>query len=365
MKIPFLDLTRNYQGQQKEILLAVKRVFDAGRFILGQEVELFEKEFAEFIGVKEAIACASGTDALTLSLKALEINRDDEVLLPDNCYPTAMAAAQICQVKPVEINPKTLLIDSGGIEKTISKKTKAIIPVHLYGQAVPMLPIMKIAEKHQLFVIEDCAQSHGALDQRKMTGSFGKTGCFSFYPTKNLGGAGDGGMITTNDSHLAKILRQLRMYGENKRYHSLRLGTNSRLDEIQAAILRLKLKKLNFYNQKRIEIAQKYSRELQNLPLVLPEIKTDKSHVYHLFVIQTEKRDRLKNFLQENHVETQIHYPVAVHQIKSLKNLISLTENFVSSQKALQKIISLPCYPELGEKEQQRICSLVKKFFRQ
>lgn len=366
MKIFSLNLKKNYLNSKKEIDLAINSVLKSGRYILGENVSLFQKEFAQYLQIKYAVGVASGTDALVLALKALGINEKDEIMIPANSYPTAFAAAEVSRrIKLVDIDPQTLNIDPEKIEKQITKRTKVIIPVHLYGLISPMEKILKIAQKHHLYVISDAAQAHGAILNGKKAGAISDLGCFSFYPTKNLGCFGDGGMVTTNNGKWAQKITMLRMYGEKKRYQSLILGTNSRLDEIQAAILRAKLKSLDKLNQRRIIIAKEYFKFLKNkAQIILPPLKSDLSHVYHQFVIQTSKRDSLRDFLLKNGVETLPHYPLPIHLVKAFSFLNYKKGEFPKAEKAAGEILSLPCYPELDLKEVKKICSLVKKFFK-
>lgn len=365
MKIPFLDLRKNYHDAKKEIDSAINSVLESGNYILGNEVSSFEKEFSSYLGIKYAIGVASGTDALILALKALDINQDDEIMIPANSYPTAFAAASVSRrIKLIEINSKTLNLDPQKIEEQVSKRTKAIIPVHLYGLISPMREILKIAKKHHLYVIADAAQAHGAVLNSQKAGTIGDLGCFSFYPTKNLGCFGDGGMVTTNNKKLAERIRMLRMYGEKKRYQSLTLGINSRLDEIQAAILRVKLKSLDRLNQKRIQIAKLYFQCLKGVKIILPPSGTDFSHVYHQFVIQTKRRDLLRRFLLRKGVETLANYPHPVHLVKAFSFLNYKEGDFPEAERAAGEVLSLPCHPQLNLQEVKIICSLVKKFFK-
>ncbi len=360
IKIPMVNLSKNYQGLQKEIDQSVSKIFRKGQFILGENVSLFEKEFSRYLGVKYAIGVASGTDALILALKSLGINSQDEVIVPANSYPTALAVASVATPKLVDIDPRTLNMDISKIEKTITPKTRAILPVHLFGLAAEMRAILKIAKKHRLFVIEDAAQAHGASYEGKKLGTLGDLGCFSFYPTKNLGCCGDGGMVVTNNKKLAELIRQLRVYGEKKRYQSLRLGINSRLDELQAGILRVKLKRLDSYNQLRQKVAYHYFSCLKSDNLILPPKKSDGSHVYHLFTIRARERDNLKRYLEKHGIETNIHYPLPVHLVKAFSFLKYQKGDFPEAEKACREILSLPCYPELTNKQITSICNLLK-----
>ncbi|MBI2036559.1 DegT/DnrJ/EryC1/StrS family aminotransferase [Candidatus Microgenomates bacterium] len=364
MNIRFVNLIKQYRDNKKELDAAFLSVFKKGNFILGEQVELFEREFASYLGTEFGIGVASGTDALILSLKALGINKGDEVIIPANSYPTAFAvAAAGATIKLVDIDEKTYNINTDKIEQAITGKTRVIIPVHLYGLSCDMGPIVKLAKKYRLTIIEDAAQAHGALYDGKKAGTMGEIGCFSFYPTKNLGAFGDAGMIVTKNKKIAEIARELRVYGEKRRYESVRLGVNSRLDELQAAFLRKKLKKLDRYNKKRINIAGNYCRFLKNVPLLRPEFFDNGRHVYHLFVVKTKKREALAHFLGRNGVATEVRYPVPVHLVKSFEYLGYKKGDFPRAEAAALESLALPCYPELTKKEIERICSLVKTFF--
>lgn len=363
--IPLVDLARNYQTIKGKINKTLKKVFQSGRFILGENVAAFEQEFASYLGVKYAVGVASGTDALMLSLRALGLGKDDEVIVPANAYPTAFAVwAAGAKIKLVDINPATFNLDVSQLEKAVGSATRAVVPVHLYGQPADMQGLLACAKKHELFVIEDACQAHGAFYHRKKVGTFGNLGCFSFYPTKNLGCFGDGGMVVTNNKNLAQKIRRLRMYGEKRRYQSEVKATHSRLDELQAAILRLKLQELDLWNKKRRQIAQWYFAELKNTDFVLPKERLSQSHVYHLFVIRAKRRDKLQDFLYKNKVETGVHYPKPVHQVKAFASLGYRLGDFPEAEKAAREVLSLPCYPELTRRQIKRICNLIENFLK-
>lgn len=358
--IPFTNLVDNLTDEVDE---AIRKVLKKGRFILGEQVALFEKEFSSYLGVPFGVGVASGTDALILALRAIGITKGDEVIVPANSYPTAFAvAAAHGRARLVDINPDTFNIDEAQIEKVITRATKAIVVVHLYGQSADLEPILKIAKKHKLSVIEDCAQAHGALYKGKKVGTFGDIGCFSFYPTKNLGGIGDGGMVVTNKVKIAETVLSLRMYGEKARYKSNLLSTHSRLDEVQAAVLRVKLKKLDVQNKLRQDIAKAYEKHLIGTAVILPRLHPLAKHVYHLFVIRTKKRNKLQNFLHKNHVETAVHFPLPIHLVKPFLHLGYKKGDFPIAEKAALEILSLPCYPELKRTHVKHIATLVKRF---
>ena len=363
MKIPFNDLTRQYNSIEEKLNKTVKNVLKSGWFILGKNVETFEKEFADYVGKKYGVGVASGTDALFLSLLACGIKRGDEVItVPNTAIPTiaAISAAGAIPVF-VDIN-QFYTIDISKIEKKISRKTRAIIPVHLYGQSCQMTPILNMAKKYNISVIEDCAQAHGA-EYRGIKVPVGDIGCFSFYPTKNLGAYGDGGMIVTNNEKLFQKLKLLRNYGETVRFTHIIKGYNSRLDEIQAAILRIKLKYLDIWNNQRRKIAKSYNELLEDF-VSTPEEDKDNRHVYHLYVIRTENRDKLKDYLSSKEIGTAIHYPIPAHLQKGYSDLGYKKGKFKTCEKFSKEILSLPLFPELSNKEIEYICSNIKKFFK-
>ncbi|KKS75302.1 MAG: Pleiotropic regulatory protein [Candidatus Gottesmanbacteria bacterium GW2011_GWC2_42_8] len=325
-------------------------------------------------GVKFAVGVASGTDALMLSMQALGINNPgEEVIMPANSYPTAFAVVSTgARPRLVDIDG-SFNIDPLKIEKAITAKTRAIIAVHLFGQPADLQKIMQTANKYNLPLIEDCAQAHGAVYKNptlpsglrgasKKVGSIGKIGCYSFYPTKNLGAFGDGGMIVTNDEELFKKIKLLRMYGEEERYKSVLQGRISRLDEIQAAILSVKLQYLDKWNERRREIAGKYRSHLENSPCRLPPALPFTKHVYHLFVIRTKKRDLLKNYLEKKGIATGIHYPVPIHLVPSFKSLGYKEGDFPESEKAAKEILSLPMFPELKDSEIVKVAQEINSF---
>lgn len=361
--IPLFDLLQKYRVNGREINSAIERVLSSGTYILGKNVALFEREFSSYTRARYAVAVASGTDALILSLKALGIGHGDEVIVPANSYPTVFPVLWVgATPRPVDVGD-CFTIDPDKIEQGICNKTRAIIPVHLYGRAADMDPILRIAKKHRLFVIEDAAQAHGAFYRGKHVGALGTLGCFSFYPTKNLGCFGDGGMVITNSKRAADAVRRLRTYGEKRRYESVTLGTNSRLDELQAAILRIRLKKLERENKKRQTIVSWYRMHLLGVPITLPDDPQDRSHVYHLFVIRTKKQDALRRFLKRNGVQTGIHFPTPIHLIRSLRHLGYKRGSFPNAEKLAKEILSLPAHPTLTKKDVLFVASLVKRFF--
>ena len=372
--IPVFDTTRQIKKYRRQFIKTIDEVMSKGNFILGSKVAQFEKEFAAYTGVKFAVGVASGTDALMLSMQALGINNPgEEVIMPANSYPTAFAVVSTgARPRLVDIDG-SFNIDPLKIEKAITAKTRAIIAVHLFGQPADLQKIMQTANKYNLPLIEDCAQAHGAVYKNptlpsglrgasKKVGSIGKIGCYSFYPTKNLGAFGDGGMIVTNDEELFKKIKLLRMYGEEERYKSVLQGRISRLDEIQAAILSVKLQYLDKWNERRREIAGKYRSHLENSPCRLPPALPFTKHVYHLFVIRTKKRDLLKNYLEKKGIATGIHYPVPIHLVPSFKSLGYKEGDFPESEKAVEEILSLPMFPELKDSEIVKVAQEINSF---
>ena len=362
--IPCANPKEQYQSYRDDINSAIQRVLDSGWYILGEEVIQFEKEFAQFNAVSNAMGVGSGTEALHIALRALDIGQGDEVITTAHTAVATASAIALAGAKPifVDIEPGFFTIDPDLIEDAITPKTKAIIPVHIYGQPCDMDAIMRIAQKHDLKVIEDCAQAHGAEYNGKRVGSIGDVGCFSFYPTKNLGAIGDGGALVTNDDQLAGKIKLLREYGWKERYISSKEGWNSRLDELQAAILHVKLKHLDEDNSRRNKHAKIYFDLLNILPLELPKTRLKCSHVFHLFVLETKQRDELKDYLQKNGVNTTIQYPVPVHQQKYFQNLCD-EQSLPVTEKAAKNILSLPMYPELKEKEIHKVPNILKEYF--
>lgn len=353
-----------YLSYKDEIDAAISRVLDSGWYILGKEVELFEEEFADFIGVKHGIGVGSGTEALHMALVACGIGPGDEVITVAHTAVATAAAISLAGATPafVDIEPENFTIDPNCIQEAITPKTKAIIPVHIYGHPADMDSIMRIAQEKGLNVIEDCAQAHGAKYKGQRVGSIADMGCFSFYPTKNLGAIGDGGMVVTNNSELAEKTRLLREYGWKERFVSSSEGWNSRLDEMHAAILRVKLKHLDEDNQNRVKLAEQYLEDLQDLPLGLPKREDNCTHVYHLFVIKTDNRKALQDYLEEKGISTSIQYPVPIHlqgYYMSLAKNISLRV----TEKLAKEILSLPMYPELSLEESKTVINAIKAFY--
>lgn len=370
--VPFLDLTRQYKKIKGEILSATQRVYEKGRFILGEEVSAFEKEFSHYCGVRYGVGVGSGTDALYLALKAAGIGEGDEVITVANSFVATALAISFTGAKPlfVDIDPKTYTMDPNHLElllkhqkaKGSGRKIKAVLPVHLYGHPADMDSIMAIANRYDLIVIEDVCQAHGAKYGKKKVGSFGAMGCFSFYPTKNLGGYGDGGMVVTNHKRHGQNLRLLRCYGERKKYEHILKGHNSRLDEIQAAILRVKLKYLDEWNGERRRKAKIYTQMLSPLGVVCPSEKKGVRHVYHLYTIKTKKRDSLQAFLKKKGIETLIHYPIPIPLQKAYQELGYGRRDFPMTNLWSRKILSLPFFPEMKESEMEEVAEGIRCF---
>ncbi|MGB9915118.1 MAG: DegT/DnrJ/EryC1/StrS family aminotransferase [Candidatus Bathyarchaeales archaeon] len=360
--IPFIDLKREYTEIKCEIDEAIRQVIKKGVFILGEETEKFEREFSSYIGVKYGIGVNSGSDALFLALKALGISTGDEVITVSHTFIATVDAITRNGATPVfvDINPETYCIDAEEIERKITKKTKAILPVHIYGHPSDMDQILEIAQAHDLHVVEDACQAHGAEYKGKKVGSLSDASCFSFYPIKNLGAYGDGGIIATNNEELAAKLRMLRNYGQQQKYHHELIGINSRLDEIQAAMLRVKLKHLNEWNSKRRENAKIYNELLSEAKIITPAEKNAK-HVYHLYVIRCKERDLLKQYLLKNEIQTLIHYPIPVHKQKAYLNLSS-RHQLPITEEICKEILSLPMFPQLTKKEIETVANAVINF---
>jgi dTDP-4-amino-4,6-dideoxygalactose transaminase len=371
--VPFLDLTRQHKTIESDILSATQKVYEKGRFILGEEVSAFEKEFSHYCGVRYGVGVGSGTDALYLALKVLGIGEGDQVITVANSFVATALAISFTGARPIftDIDPKSYTMDPNSLElilkrekaKKDGRRMRAVLPVHLFGHPADMDSIMEIANRYGLVVIEDACQAHGARYGRKKAGSLGTMGCFSFYPTKNLGGYGDGGMVVTDHREYDRKLRLLRCYGERKKYEHILKGHNSRLDEIQAAILRVKLKHLDQWNEERRRKAELYTKMLSPLGVDCPLEKKAIRHVYHLYTIKTRKRDGLQAFLKKRRIETLVHYPIPIPLEKAYREMGYRRGDFPLAYEWSRKILSLPFFPEMKESEMEEVAEGVRRFF--
>jgi dTDP-4-amino-4,6-dideoxygalactose transaminase len=369
LAFPYLNLKAQFASIRREVTEAIERVMESQQFILGSEVEAFEESMAEYVRTRFAVGCASGSDALLLSLLALGIGAGDEVITsPFTFVATAGAIARVGATPVfVDIQPETYNLDPALIRLAVNRRTRAILPVHLFGLPADLKPILEIAGEHNLAVIEDAAQAIGAQYQSEMAGSMGVCGCFSFFPSKNLGGAGDGGLITTNEPELAGRLRILRAHGSDRKYFYEMLGTNSRLDALQAAILRVKLAHLDGWTQERRRIAERYRLLFTKSGLLeiirLPVAPRGHSHVYNQFVIGCPNRDRLRTFLRERGIPTEVYYPRPLHLQRAFAYLGHRPGNFPFAESACQTALALPIYPELGEENEAAVVAGIRDFY--
>ena len=359
--IPMVDLQRQYRILKADIDAAIQAVLDSAQFILGPNGAELEKEIAAYHDVSHAIGVASGTDALLLSLRANGIGAGDEVITTPFTFIATADVISLLSAIPVfvDIVPETFNIDPNKIEEKITKKTKAIIPVHLFGHPVDMDPIVDLALKYNLKIIEDCAQAFGATYNGKKVGAIGNCGCFSFFPSKNLAGYGDGGIIITRDDDMAKNIRLLRNHGSSVRYHHTILGYNSRLDEIQAAIIRVKMKKIDEFNNKRRVNADLYRIFIKRNDISLPVEMPGCKHVYHQFTIRLKNRDRIMNALTENNISSAVYYPVPLHKQEVFTRLNIRGDHMINSEICASEVLSLPMFPELEKEEIQYICNVI------
>ncbi|MDA0746537.1 MAG: DegT/DnrJ/EryC1/StrS family aminotransferase [bacterium] len=350
MSIPFLDLQAQHAQVGDALCEAMQRVMKKTWFIFGEELEAFEAEFAAYCNAKNCIGVGSGTDALYLALKACNIGPGDEVITVSHTFIATALAISWTGATPVfvDIDDATYTLDTSVVSQAITERTRAILPVHLYGQCVDMDPLMDLARQHDLWVIEDAAQAHGASYKGRTAGSMGHLGCVSFYPSKNLGACGDGGAVITNDTDLAERLRLLRNYGQTEKYHHSIQGYNSRLGELQAAVLRVKLGYLDQWNESRQALAARYN-ELLAGQIQTPQVREGNSHVYYLYVVEVENRDRVQHLMQEKGIDTLIHYPIPVHRQEAYRgeNRFRQSGSLAVTERVSQRILSLPLYPEL------------------
>ncbi|MBO4808214.1 MAG: DegT/DnrJ/EryC1/StrS family aminotransferase [Lachnospiraceae bacterium] len=356
-------LDRGFYMYQEEFEKKAIEVLRSGWYILGKEVEAFEKEFAEYIGTKYAVGLGNGLDALHLAFRALGIGLGDEVIVQGNTYIASVMGITMNHATPVFAEPDEFFnIDAGKIEALITPKTKAILVVHLYGQASNMAPVVDLCKKYNLKLVEDCAQSHGAKFNGQMTGTFGDIGCFSFYPSKNLGAFGDAGAITTNDEKIAGDIKMLRNYGSRVRYYNEKVGVNSRLDEMQAGLLRVRLPHMGELIEEKKKIAEKYLRELKNDKIVLPEVREGATHVWHQFVIKCENRDELIKYLKDKGVGTIIHYPIPPHLAECYEYLGHKEGSYPITEKYAKTVLSIPMYNGMTDEEQDYVIDALNKF---
>jgi len=362
--ISLVDLTAQYHSIKNEIDAAVLSTLESGHFILGPQVTKFEESVASYLGVEHAVGLASGTDALVIALRALNLGVGDEVIIPAYTFFATAGTVMSVGAMPVfvDIDPHTYQMDVSKIESAITSKTKAIMPVHLYGHPAEMNPILEIASKHGLKVIEDNAQGFGAEYLGKKTGALSDIGCLSFFPTKNLGAYGDGGMAVTNDSALAERMRKLRAHGWKKKYYSEEVGYNSRLDALQAAILQAKLPYVNAWNEKRRELARRYSEHLALLGIVTPVEREWGKHVYHLYIIRSKKRDGLQAFLKQKGIASEVYYPIPPHLAEPCRAFGYKEGDFPHAELAARETLALPLYPELTEAQQDEVITAVRGF---
>jgi dTDP-4-amino-4,6-dideoxygalactose transaminase len=364
--IPFVDLATQHATIRQEIDSAIQQVLSECNFVLGWQVEEFEQAFAEFVGSEYAIGVSNGLDALRLALVALDVGPGDEVIIPANTYiATALAVSAVgARLVLVDCDPQTYNIDVGLIEPAITLSTKAVIPVHLTGQSADMDPILEVASRHGLHIVEDAAQSHGTLYKGSPCGSIGTMGCFSFYPSKNLGAYGDGGMVTTSDPKLAARMHRLRNYGQRAKYHYAEKGLNARLDTLQAAILMVKLRHLSRWNKARTTHAEMYEDLLTGVgDLVFQRRAPYSTHIYHLFVVETKQRAALQRHLDAAGIQTGIHYPSPVHLQRAYADLNYGKGDFPEAERLAERMLSLPMFPELGPDQIARIVEEIGDFF--
>jgi dTDP-4-amino-4,6-dideoxygalactose transaminase len=355
VKVPYLDLKAQYRSIKSEIDSAIAGVLESCQFVLGSEVSGFEEDFAQYCGASECIALNSGTSALHLALLAAGVGPGDEVITVPFTFVASVAAVLYAGATPVlvDIDPGTFTMDPAAIEKAISTRTKVILPVHLYGQTADMDPILEIARRRNLVVIEDAAQAHGAKYKGRSAGSIGDMGCFSFYPAKNLGAYGEGGAVTTNNPDYAKTIRTLRDWGQDRKYHHVLRGYNYRMEGIQGAVLRVKLRHLDAWTRRRRDVARQYDSLLANADVQLPVQMPWAEHVYHLYTVRAKGRDSLQNALQAEGIQTAVHYAEPVHLQPAYADLGYGPGSLPESERAAREVLSLPMYPELTDQKVQ------------
>jgi dTDP-4-amino-4,6-dideoxygalactose transaminase len=364
MRVPFVDLRAQHDALASELHQAIADVLERSDFILGREVSLFEEEFSAYCGARWAVGVDSGTSALELALRALGVGPGDEVITAANTFVATAAAIAYTGATPVlvDVNPQTYTIDVSLAESEISSRTRAIIPVHLYGHPADMDPLMELAERHRLAVVEDACQAHGARYKGQRVGSIGRAAAFSFYPSKNLGACGDGGMVTTNDEEVARCVRLLRDHGQNEKYNHILLGYNRRLDTIQAAVLRLKLRHLDEWNTGRQRLAVLYTRLLADTRVTTPVTADYAEPVWHLYVIRTAERDALREYLISRGISVAMHYPIPIHMQPAFSYLGYENGSFPVTEEHAGEILSLPMCPEVGEESLEYVVETIREF---
>ena len=363
--IPSFELRTQYQQMKSEMLEALSRVLDKGQFILGPEVEAFEEEFKNWNGSSYAVGVGSGTEALHIALRALDIGPGDEVICPTFTYVATVSAVALTGATPVfvDIDPQTYCMQLSEVQAKITPRTKAIVAVHLYGHPADLLELRRLADKHHLALIEDCAQATGAEIEGKKVGTRGDLGCFSFFPTKNLGGYGDGGMVTSEKADLYNKVKMIRTHGQGAiKYHHEIIGTNSRLDEIQATILRIKLRRLDQWNDSRRHVAQTYAKSMRNSAVILPSEAQGCRHVYHQYTVRSSERPALMQHLKNKGVGCTVYYPVSLHLQQAFQNLGHRLGQFPQAEAAQEQVLSLPMYPELSSAQIEEIAEAINSF---
>lgn len=363
MRVPFVDLSSLHAPLQPAILQATDHLLKGGVIMGGEAVQTFEAAFAKYIGTKYCISCGNGTDALEIILRALNIKEGDEVIVPANGWMSAAEAARLVGATPVFVDshPQTYAINPGEISARITERTRAIIPIHLYGLAADLVPIMKLAHLHNIKVVEDCAQAHGAAIGNRKVGSIGDAAAFSFYPTKNLGALGDGGAMLTNDALLADKMRSIANHGQVARDQPVRLGRNSRMDALQASILGIKLPYLDKWNEQRRQRAHQYRQRLVNASVSLPIITNEHQHVHHLFVVRVRERNNIRRYMEEHGISTQVHYPTPVPALAPFRTPLSVQEVFPVSHRQAPALLSLPLHPTISPEAVDYVCDVLKE----
>lgn len=362
MQVPFVDLQLQHGSLRAEIMAAVARVMDRGSFVFGEEVEAFEREFADYQGCRYGVGVASGLDALALALRAAGVRRGDEIIVPANTFvATALAVSQVgAEPVLVDVGAESFTIDPEWVAKAITPRTRAIIPVHLFGQIAEMDAIADLADRRGVILIEDAAQAHGAEFHGQRAGKWSRAACFSFYPAKNLGACGDGGAVLTNDDALAERIRILRNLGSRVRYEHVVQGWNSRLDALQAAILRVKLRRLDIWNAARRRVAAAYGERLADTGLILPRELPMRRHVYHLYVVRIADPRALHHYLAERGIGTGFHYPIPIHRLEAYRSLGQPEGAFPVTEMLARSVLSLPMFPEMSEAQIDFVCDQIK-----